>query len=1674
MPEPLSKCRVPAARCSIRQSKSFGAFRFWVILLFLVGCRVGEAAVPGPPQDPRWSIGVCNPSGLQGKSHFFSMINTDLLAVSETHLSTAGRRSFQQGLRSAQTGYKSCVTGAPLAPRSEVSDAGEWSGVAFLSPHPCRAMPVPWPDSLFDSGRVQFVSTFWQSFWIFGGVIYGFPSGLTHRHAKSRTEAILDFMISHVTNSMVGPRFLAGDWNFEPDQLDACSRLRALGWCEVQDLEQLRFGRIPRNTCKHKTRKDHLWLSPELQHWYLGLEFHDVFADHVTIVAHFLKQPQQICRWIWPRPKAVDWSQVPDLASPLDFASGSPTALYAQLWTSREELAANATKTWNPNQSGRARCFAPVKRSGWAAPLKKGRTHDVQIGFHGFSLQHVRWTKQLRRLQSYCRWALSTNTQSGDGFHGVALWSSILKASGFSQGFSLWWPQRSCPLPLDPVSIPPYPPCAFVADRIYQALLFEVRAFEAKLQQAQKAHATQQRQDKPDLLFRDLKQPPPLPVESLLVGNQTTVSAVCVDEMAIELDPPCVFEAESPILSGGHVLSVLHAEPDKIWVEDLHDLQEHTPVTQNTLVGTLPALFEAFHEQWKKRWCKHDNIPHSQWDQILAFAKTAFPSLKLRHMLVDPSLLKAEIHRKKARSATGLDGVSRSDLMQATPHVLSSLLSCYNRAERDGLWPQQLLAGSVVSLAKTPQASRVNEYRPITIFGLPYRLWSGLHARHVLDFADSWVDAGVYGNRKGHQAADMWSTITHQVSDAYCTESQFSGLIADIEKAYNCLPRWPVFNAAVLAGTPDEVTTAWAGATAQMVRHFKIRDSYSPGFLTSTGLAEGDALSCFGMLLIDHIFHRWVAAQNPSIQSLSYVDNWELVTHDPQAALRQLDVVMQFASLLDLTIDRAKTFCWSTSPAVRAQFRLAGIPVRHSVKDLGAHLSFSRQYTNKTVVDRVTSLESFWVSLRRSFSPYHLKVRALRTVGWPRGLHAVSTTPLGHTLLSGLRSKACQALMGRRAGLNPLVLLGLLEAEADPQWHALIQTVRDTRSFAPSGFMSGCVAPFAQGFSCLPPNSPASILLSRLHQVCCSVSASGLARDVFGSFDLIGCNFAELRLRLDFGWTLSVSSALAHRSDFTGLSQVDVTTTRKVLGSFAAPQRALLRLSLAGAMFTGDWTYHWTQTGHNQCQWCGESDSLRHRYWKCIQTKALRDKLAPQAAGASDLLPPVLMLRGWALKPPSWMKWMKYLAELDRELPRAKVALRKMTSSTGWVDVFTDGSCAAQHEPMLRFASWSVVIAAPFSAAWNFDTGGVLASEALPGMVQTAFRAELYALAFALHQAAMQDVSIRIWTDCLGVINRFHLLARGARRNKINTVNADLWEWVLTSLHSLGQNRVQVIKVAAHQTVQSATTRRECWRIWNNDSADMAAKAANVSRSPQFWSLWLALNAEWEYNRNVHLEVVKLHLAVAEMSCTAHTVSTMDDLGEGVSKRQPRVFAMHYDDTAWVKEIPVKMLDTFPGLLPRKIFAWWCQRTQGLTQADLKWVPFHILYLDFQMTFGCPGPIRLGRNWAEWRMRPFLVPEKHNHVVRLRWFRQYIQAFWKTSGIDVQTATCRSSVEILPAFLACASVPWDRGYIQQVEKWLGGVLTTHCARAARELRCLPLPGDCPSMALSDWPPKTGR
>ena len=931
--------------------------------------------------------------------------------------------------------------------------------------------------------------------------------------------------------------------------------------------------------------------------------------------------------------------------------------------------------------------------------------------------------------------------------------------------------------------------------------------------------------------------------------------------------------------------------------------------------------------------------------------------------------------------------------------------------------------------------------------------------RYLLQFAESWVDESVYGNRKGRQASDLWTSLLQQIEQAYATGLPLAGISADLEKCFNCIPRFPALCLAVLVGTPPEVTTAWSGALSSMCRHFKVRDSYSAGFLTSTGLAEGCGLSVYGMLLVDHLFACWLRFQTPTVQCLTYVDDWQTMTRDPSFAVRQLDLVEQFAGMVDLTVDRKKTFGWATCPTLRAQMRSAGIRVLHHARELGGHFGVSRQYTNRTVTQRIADLEDFWGKLRASRVRHQAKVFMLRAVAWPRGLHAIASAPVGDQVWLDLRRQAVKALGWKKPGVNPQVLLSLVECAVDPQFVALLWTLRSARVHCPLDFWTVSVAPLAHGDLDLPPNSLAAIALHRIQSVGFSVSRQGWVRDCFGFFCPQTCNPTELELRLQWAWTRVVAQKVVHRTDFAGLACADLAATRQAINQLSADDQALYRLSLAGGLFTESYKAKWTEQA-DACQWCGQKDTLMHRYWECPQHHDLRQQLAPEIPAILDLLPPALSLRGWAIFPPTWPAWIRLLVSLPATPPSPVVAFRL----DGWNDVFTDGSCLHQACPLYRCAAWAVTLAPPFTADWTPGGAAVVGASYLPGLCQTAYRAELFAVAYTLHWAAAQGAQVRIWSDCLGVVNKFALLVWGHKRLNPTRSNADLWVWIMQSVERLGKQNVAIMKVPAHRDLRSLTTRFEIWKGVHNAFADRAARLANQARPTWFWKFWEQHVQAVTISARLFDQVRKLHLAVGRRHVQGQ-VNFSGDLAP-TPARPTRISDKHFDVSGWQGQpLPVTSR-LFGAALTIKLQRWFDARLVLTADAPLEWVSITQLYVDFQLTWGHPGPLRVHDQWVDVDQRPYLAAETFGFRVRVRWFRQFLKQFWREAQVTLALEQCRPRSEALQTFLPAASVPWDTLALCQVETWITAQLNAPCVRSASVLKSLPLASRDPTMAMA--------
>lgn len=143
------------------QKKIFGGgsyHRHLLALVLMCTLHSGEATNPGPSRPAEWTLGVCNPSGLNGKQQILNdhLGFGDTWLMTETHLSSGAMQSFKAGLHITDSPYKYCVGGHPCPLRPHSDHAGAWTGVSVLSKHPTRAIPVKVDPDLFKSSRIQF------------------------------------------------------------------------------------------------------------------------------------------------------------------------------------------------------------------------------------------------------------------------------------------------------------------------------------------------------------------------------------------------------------------------------------------------------------------------------------------------------------------------------------------------------------------------------------------------------------------------------------------------------------------------------------------------------------------------------------------------------------------------------------------------------------------------------------------------------------------------------------------------------------------------------------------------------------------------------------------------------------------------------------------------------------------------------------------------------------------------------------------------------------------------------------------------------------------------------------------------------------------------------------------------------------------------------------------------------------------------------------------------------------------------------------------------------------------------------------------------------------------------------------------------------------------------------
>lgn len=899
-----------------------------------------------------------------------------------------------------------------------------------------------------------------------------------------------------------------------------------------------------------------------------------------------------------------------------------------------------------------------------------------------------------------------------------------------------------------------------------------------------------------------------------------------------------------------------------------------------------------------------------------------------------------------------------------------------------------------------PDPSEVGHFRPITVFSNTYRTWSSIAARHWLRAISQVVDPFLCGNTTGGRAAMVWRYMLEQLEAAHRGEGDVCGFSADIVKAFNILPRVPALAAVKLLGVDQGTLVGWAGALSGFVRHFVVRGNFSPGVTSVNGFPEGCALSCLAMLALTQLFHRWLQATNVMFTPISYVDNWGVILRNVQSMRQACDAADAFAEALQLDLDKKKSYCWASDRDSRRFLRGEGFAVRLHTKELGAHVVSSCQLSNFHALERFRQLADFWQKLTNSPCVYQQKVTLIMRVAWPRAFHGVSAVVIGRKHFDNLRTCIMQALKLQKPGANPELQCSLEGDLFDPLLYAAAETVRDARSLRDAQHVAVDLnlALFSDGKPAF--NTLSEIVGQRLHKIGFEVQQDAQVRDSLGCFNLLSCPLAEFVMRAQWTWTKVLACKVKHRRSFLGFEHVDLISTRRAYKKYNPFDQGILRKYLHGAALANDQAQHWSHDGSQQCQQCGSLDSVRHRLWECPSTQPLREEIPEQVRIGLTLLPEVSLLHGWTLRSPLAEAWNKYLVDLP-----SQASFAVDFSPGGILDLFTDGSCLYPTVPELRMASWAVVRAPPFSLDFDKSQFVPIAAQPLHGLLQSAYRAELFAVCVARDFTIQCHACARVWSDCQSVLDAFQRYVKDNEAVKPNGLHSDLLLRLQDLAKQLGPHRLAMMKVPAHQQRSDAETDLESWLLDGNSVADTAVGVANQTRPPATWAFWnsyaeqLADNSHASWIRSHMLKVSKLW---------NHVVPP--NVMPAPKPHKPVRHGRQHPEPAWDSSQGLSLrrptfVRQFGSELASDVYSW-LNRIRDPQQSP-RYVSFIQLFLSFQRLH---GPWHIAKVDGKWMAEKGHLASLANHCklsVRVKHFRLMVQQYLKDAGVKYTCCTVR-------------------------------------------------------------------
>ena len=1430
----------------------------------------GEALNPGPSDDPGlfW-VGFSNPSGLRGKEDTALSLGCGVWSFSETQLSAVTQLSCSKRLKylaAEQHRNLRVILGAPVACRANSNWAGSWAGVATMADVPSREVKLPYTFE-HNCGRMLASQHFVHGCTFLNAVVYGWPSGPTWPQAKTLNEQLLQLVTTEIVLGGHGPRLVGGDYNVSATGLDIFSYWRRLGWRSAQEFAELAWGQQVQFTCKGVTERDLIWMSPEAQAICKAVDVATFFAEHSTISVGLHCHCPVPPTLTWPLPSKIPWTQVSsdwaDQATPPVWnTTGTADQQWAQ-WGCSFECSLTGHVLGQPNQklqkaqTGRMQRTQPLLTVKGPSVLKPSRPSEVLMRNDLIGKDVRVWFRQLRRLQSYLA-SVNAGKQTVDAVqYRLELWSSIRQSPGFVGGFSHWWQHsRAYALPDSPPCVPSAPPGPIIALSLFETFKFCYEKFESWHLRKRCQLLANKYEKGMQGLYQELAKPSQDKLDFLVQNREVEVLAVSDDRLQMHLAADLSEDPDCSLTCNGEHLPKHVRERDLLTFEQPVDFQAGDALTSSQVITELPLLHSMLLDFWQPVWNPNQVVDLDKWTRLTGFIDTHVPRLEIIAPPISLRQWKQVLRKFKATAARGVDGFHPQDLLQMPDSWSLRLLDLLSQIETGQMeWPTAVLYGVVMVLAKEATACTVERYRPVVVFSAIYRAWSSLRARQLLRQLKPYMDSTAFGFVPNCETSQLWMALQGAIETTLQDGSDFCGLSTDLVRAFNHIPREASFYLASRIGVPANILRPWKSFLDNCTRAFSVRGCLSSATKSTAGMPEGDALSVYAMVQLSLVFHTYMRLLIPSVTAYSYVDNLTLTALHPFLLGLGLAGLEEFFSLWGMSIDKAKSYCWTTQPKFRSLLKILGLTREDAMTELGGVLSFStRQYTGLPI-RRLAKLESLWTRLKVSRAPLAQKLLCLQTKFWASALYGAHAAGLGEQHVDKLRAQAMKALKLQKAGVNGRVRLSLSRfPTADPGFWRLRQAFLNFRRIArKEPQFLGLWKLFAHRFNGKLFSGPFSQLFVLGSQIGWSFQPPWFCDHDGLQHSLLHLDDAALADLLLDGWYQYLARSVVHRHTMQDLVGLDLNILRSQMRSLTALEESLLGSLHSGAFMSGAQQSKFDFSKDANCCICHARDDQEH-WLTCPRFEPQRQSIedwqnrhqCDTQALRSHLLPS---------RSPWYSQWKAALVQIQD-----CTHVFESEPGDGIQHVFTDGSVCGGGGAF-PMAGWGCV---------NATTGLVIAAGHVVGLTQSSDRAELSGALAALRWTLHFHANTHLWVDAQTVAwGLAQVLQHGVAEH---WTNQDLWLEISELLDQMDPEQFHVHWNPSHLDAACLECPYEDWiRRWNNCADDLAG-TFNLQRPPSFLELRQRALAHHLEMQNRSAQLMKFYFKVA--GCETSSSST--------------------------------------------------------------------------------------------------------------------------------------------------------------------------------------------------------